>query len=393
MNVSEIESDPALLRYGAALSFAYLVTAVFMLAHDRFASMMSRPLEAVCWPYFESCWKYRALSNLGIRLLVIALGLLSVAAMVAFLRRKARFGYYALAGTVGLHALMIAQDFRNTQNQYYMLLWTVLAYLFWPRKRSTLHYLIASFYFWAGRLKLNPQWLSGQGLYNPLLFIPDSLRSAACGYAVFLEMAMIWGLVSRNRAWFWATLAQLLAFHIVSYSQIGPYYPVLMLVILMIYPLARVAPVEGEWGAHWRRLPGWSLALIAVFAFFQLYPSLASRDRAFSGTGRTFALNMFEARYDCDVRWVEHRRDGRELTSAIREELPDRLRCEPIYYYEKTLNRCREAAHDASFEGLDFEMDIALRGERPLRPLARVSGFCSHPPGFNLFLPNSWIVD
>ena len=69
---------------------------------------------------------------------------------------------------------------------------------------------VVLFYFWAGIIKLNPEWISGAALYGEsLLLIPDSLIPAACIYVVVLELLLIFGLLSNRASWFWATLAQL----------------------------------------------------------------------------------------------------------------------------------------------------------------------------------------
>jgi hypothetical protein len=101
----------------------------------------------------------------------------AILSALAFIKRKVAWGYFSLLAVALLHVAMIVQDFRNTQNQYYMLMWTVFAYLFWPGKRAVIQYLVLSFYFWAGRLKLNGQWLSGHGLYAKLWLIPERLNS------------------------------------------------------------------------------------------------------------------------------------------------------------------------------------------------------------------------
>jgi hypothetical protein len=393
-NLDEIKTDGALTLYGAALAAAYLFTSFFLIAHDHYLKTVSKQVEPVCWPYFESCYRYRLWSNLDVRIALLFFGMATLVPFFAFLKKKVKLGYFSLAAVALAHLALIFQDFRNTQNQYYMLMWVVFAYLFWPRKRASLHLLVISFYFWAGRLKLNWQWLSGHNLYEKLWLIPRRFNSVACIYVVFLEMLMIWGLLSRNRIWFWATLAQLVLFHFMSISQIGTYYPALMLAILAIYPFSRrvcapyLPPPKGAWLAP-------EFVLMGAFAFFQVYPSLASwmasGNRVLDGVGRTFALNMFEGIYECKVRWIEHYKDGKSVLVDVKVQDTERIQCEPIYYYSKTLNRCRQGATDPKFSDLDFYMEIGVKDEIPVTPVIRQRSFCSLTPSFNLFLPNSWI--
>jgi hypothetical protein len=386
-NIVEIAEDSALLFYGAALSLAYLITAFFLVAHNHYVGIVSRNVPPICWPYFESCYRYRTWSDFTLYLAISSLGLGSLFAFVLFLKRKVGLAYFFLTFIAFIHLILISLDFRNTQNQYYMLMWITFAYLFWPGKRSVIHYLALSFYFWAGRLKLNWQWLSGYNLYRDLWLIPKPLYSAACIYVVILEMFMIWGLVARNRIWFWATLIQLVFFHVISASQIGYYYPALMLTLLTIYPLSR----SDRQSERWLGLKPSGFVLVALFAFFQIYPSLVSRKSEISGVGRTFALNMFEGIYDCNVYWVEHFKDGRTVRVDVMDRETERLRCEPIYYYSKTLNQCRSGATDANFLDLDFFMDVGIRSVTELTPVIHQSNFCATKPAFNLFLPNTWM--
>ena len=160
-----------------------------------------------------------------------------------------------------------------------------------------------------------------------------------------------------------------------------------MFAILAFYPLARLGPVSTR---AKRPVSAWILA--GLFAFFQVYPSLVSRDRVLSGVGRTFALNMFEAKYDCNVSWIEHFRGEKAVTVNVKDKATERIECEPIYYYSKTRGRCRTLAADPEFVDLDFHMELRRQGDRgAMWPLIHQTSFCGKTPAFNLFLPNSWM--
>jgi hypothetical protein len=390
-SLSEIARDRALQLYGSALALAYSATAGFLIYQNHYLRTVSKEVEPICWPFFESCYHYRIWSNFEIRAMLIAFALATLVPFFAFFRKKTRLGYFSLATLALWHVALIVQDFRNTQNQYYMLMWAVFAYLLWPQKRKTLQLLILSFYFWAGHLKLNEQWLSGQNLYAKLWLIPERLNAAACTYVVFLEMIMIWGLLSRNRAWFWATLTQLALFHVISISQIGTYYPALMFAILAIYPLTRLIAAPSATVDNSPRFSRAALALVAVFSFLQLYPSLVSRNRVISGVGRTFALNMFEGIFNCEAYWIEHYRDGTSTRIEAKKLSTERIQCEPIYYYSRTLNRCRAGQSDPRFVDLDFYMTMGRKTDPETTTIIRQTGFCAAKPGFHLLLPNTWI--
>src|SRR6267142_2687052 len=103
-----------------------------------------------------------------------------------------------------------------------------------------LRVLVTLFYFWAGTLKLNWEWVSGAGLYSPMWPFSGMGVVVACVYVIVLELGVTWGLLAR-RAWiFWTALAQFLVFHALSWQVVGFFYPLLMFAILAIFPLRRL---------------------------------------------------------------------------------------------------------------------------------------------------------
>jgi hypothetical protein len=102
---------------------------------------------------------------------------------------------------------------------------------------------------------------------------------------------------------------------------------------------------------------------------------------------------MFEGIFDCEIHWTEHFKDGRALPIDAKDKGTERIECEPIYYYSKTLNRCRKGATEPDFQDLDFFMEIGRRGEGKLWPVIHQPAFCAARPAFHLLLPNAWIED
>ncbi len=94
---------------------------------------------------------------------------------------------------------IVSLDYRLRANEFYMLFWLNGVFLVWRHRRWAMPLLLISFYFWAGRLKLNHEWLSGSVLYGDLWFISPQYVPAACTYVVILEMVFIWGLLARHR--------------------------------------------------------------------------------------------------------------------------------------------------------------------------------------------------
>ena len=162
------------------------------------------------------------------------------------------------------------------------------------------------FYFWAGTLKLNWEWVSGGALYRPLWLLTGPAVVAACAYVVVLELVIVWGLLSRRSWIFWSSLAQVLLFHVMSFAVVGWFYPLLMFALLAIFPLARCipgAPPEpasasaSSGGACRGRRSRWRSRFSLVQLTTHLYPG----DTAITGEGRLFALHMFDARVVCEA--------------------------------------------------------------------------------------------
>src|SRR5436309_1795448 len=169
---------------------------------------------------------------------------------------------------------------------------------------DALRVLVTLFYFWAGTLKLNWEWISGAGLYRPMWPFSGGGVVAACAYVIVLELGVAWGLLA-GRAWiFWAAFAQFLVFHALSWQVVGFFYPLLMFAILAIFPLSRLVPPrdppEGLLTALCRGREVWPVyARAALLPLLQLIPYAFPGDRTLTGQGRLYALHMFDARATC----------------------------------------------------------------------------------------------
>jgi hypothetical protein len=183
-NVDEISADPILRVYGTILAFVHVLTFV----HWQLGSLLRRTLSAdgvpICWPFFEDCHRFRVLGPAGVDAILWGYLTLAVAALLLFTRRwTAPAAYVTLLTLELVKVLIIVQDYRLRLNQHYMAFFVALAFLLFPAKRRVLQYLIILFYFWAGTIKLNREWLSGASLYRrEFLWLPDALVSAACTY-------------------------------------------------------------------------------------------------------------------------------------------------------------------------------------------------------------------
>jgi hypothetical protein len=326
--------------------------------------------------------------------LIIGTGVLALVGAACFAwRRCVTYGVLILVLVSLLKAAVLIQDYRLALNQHYMLLWVTIAYLL-CHSRAALKGLIVSFYVWAGVLKFNDSWLSGEALFGlrpmnmPAEFVP-----LACAYVLVLELVIVWGLLARQRALFWTTYTQFLLFHLSSFWVVGFFYPMIMFLLLSIFTLDRyfatvAAPIP-------RSRLGVSLwpgcGLLGAFAAAQLVPLALSPAPALTGEGRMYALNMLDDAVVCRARHVEYSSDGVTVVPVYIPYLQRRLACDPFVYFEHARQRCQE--YRRSLEMRDLDLMLVSRRLRSRRPELQVSirSFCTTKPKYSVIRHNSWI--
>jgi hypothetical protein len=266
-----------------------------------------------------------------------------------------------------------------------------------PGKREVLRVLIALFYFWAGTLKLNREWLSGAALYHADRFwIQGPLLPLACAYVIALEMGMVWGLFARRPWIFWGALAQLALFHLFSWPVVGFYFPLLMFLLLALFPLCRFLPVEradlGLADLARRRFSRATVAVAAGFSALQLVPLAIPGDAALTGEGRIFAVHMVDALVECDADYAVHYRDGRVRHLVPNVVYAPRIRCDPLLHWNLARNLCHALPQtDPAFERLDLTLASRRAAEPELRRLVELHDVCRESPGYRTLWHNDWI--
>jgi len=378
-----------LRAYGAALALLQ-VLAAFWIQRDGKLRLLVPGVDAICWPLLPDCEGLRVLPLAGLEhaAALWAAGGLLVAG--AFLRRRwAGRAYAGLFLLVLCELAFLALDFRLRRNQHSMALWVTTAFLLVPRKRAALPVLICLFYFWAGTLKLNWEWLSGAALYRPVWLFTGPWLVVATTYVIALELVMVWGLLAQRALWFWGAFAQVVVFHVFSWPVVGFFYPLLMFGILAIFPLRRLLPATAGGPANLRS--AWALA--ALYSALQLTPYLFPGDRALTGEGRLFALHMFDARITCEA-WADVRlADGTLRRESLRKHWEARTACDPILIHGFARNLCR--ARDAgrtAFVDLDVHLRSRRTSERELQTVIDFPDFCARLPRYRPFQHNDWIA-
>jgi hypothetical protein len=313
------------------------------------------------------------------------------------LPRFFRAAYFGLAALTLLKLLILALDFRLRMNQHYMILWVSAVFFLIPAKRDAIRVLLVLFYVWASTLKLNADWISGAALPTQSWIIPVSLTVPACIYVIVLEMGVSWGLLAKNKWVFWGALGQFLAFHAVSWQQVGFFFPTVMLLLLTIFPLTGLIPGgEPEPSllsrlTHFKASPA-VYGVMLVFSLLQLAPVLIPGDAAITGEGRPYALHMVDAGVICRGRAIVHRADGSTVEATLSGSTIARIACDPIVIAGRARNICRGTSRLATGA---VELDLLLTSRRGLATemdtVINLPGFCARDIRYNPFGRNWWI--
>jgi hypothetical protein len=352
---SEIKQDKALSLYGIALSLAYILSIYYwyQIGGINFASTD----EPWCWPFYEKCWATRVTFTQAVCYFAILL-IVACVSLSYFVYNKINKACIFLFLSWFLTFLLVIQDFRFRSNQFYMLSWVTLVYLFVPSKKNSLAAIIIALYFWAGRLKLNWEWISGAGLYEKLWLIPDNLIVASCIYVIILEMILIWGLLSKRKWIFWGTFTQLVIFHLQSFSQVAYWYPWLMFLLLSFFVLNRIFSSQVDDNQP-LALVSWGKSAwitFVIFSVFQLNPILYAQTPLRVSSWRFMALHMFEAKYSCSIEIHKTSNDSPTQVMPVDLPLVPRMKCDPVIYWNYLKNRCRQWTKETQFMSADMKI-------------------------------------
>jgi hypothetical protein len=311
-------------------------------------------------------------------------GSTACAAAVSFLVTKLKnFAVPLLAVASLLKLFLYLQDYRMMGNYHYMHWWILGAYFFIAQGDILIRFLLPAFYFSAGLLKLNREWLTGSALIQET-FLKGPWLEAACAYVVVLELVLIWGLLSRNRWVFWATVAQLFVFHAFSYLVVGFYYPALMFCFLSLVVAGWFwAPVDWR---SWRELERPARRYLFLFLILQAVPWFLMGDPALDGKGRLLALNMMDAYSQCKMKYDVHTKDGKPITpQPLYSRLGVRLHCDPVIKLAEARHYCRMFAQDDNITGLDIALESKRRTDKEMREIFNFKDFCAHPRRPDIF--------
>jgi hypothetical protein len=382
-----------------AYRWAVLAThaAVFLYFVDtNILAILTKDVEPLCWPYFQTCSQIRFATITPIKIMMVLYFCLILATALALAAKRYQVYWALMLALNGYLFALVSLDYRFRGSEFYELFWLNAVFLFWPTKRWAIPLILVSFYFWAGILKLNYEWLSGSVLYHPLYIIPMRLAWVACAYVVILEITLIWGLLAKAARIRWLALSQVVLFHVESLSQIHWFYALLMAAMLSWFVIEWTASKDQpivSLANVWRgRAPRSAYVLLAMFAGFQIAPYFFHGDKTLEGQGGILALHMFEARQVCDVHALAHHRDhSSDDIDLLLPELAPRLVCDPIVYFDRMTNLCRSNATDPNFADADFVMHARRTTDATMTTIADEVNFCSRHETYRIFSNNSWM--
>lgn len=391
-HLNAIREDHYLRFYGVMVALFSTLTGLNWLQLEMH-EVLATGNQAVCWPMFATCNVWHVFSSTEILVFIYSFIAASLLCAAFFIKsRWVTWGYTLLIILTIVKLAFLAMDFRLRLNQHIMAFWVTMVFLFFPRKKQTLALLIVLFYFFAGLLKLNHEWLSGAALYGDAWFLQGSFKTIACGYVVVLELLLIWGLLIKKSWLNWAVLAQLLIFHLFSFPIVGFFYPLIMLLIITAFPIYWQERSGNPLGLL-KSLPVSSVLLLVGFCLIQSYSKVLSGDPALTGKGRLFALHMFDSNTVCEPFITFHFANKAPMKVNAYLKLAPRIHCDPAVYFSRAKAVCKVYKEkDKSFIDIDLSLKSKRSSEVTYQQLIDVKGFCSKDLSYSFFGKNDWIL-
>jgi len=256
-------------------------------------------------------------------------------------------------------------------------------YLLVPGKRVALRVLITLFYFWAGSLKLNWEWISGAGLYRPMWPFSGVGVVIACAYVVVLELVVAWDCwrsargSSGRRSPSSSCSTRCRGRSSGSSTRCSCSHPGDL-------PLSRAGapadPPSGLLTALWTgraRRSAYGTAWDSRSCSWCLTRSrgLIRRSPARAGSTRcTCSTRVRSARGGPSC----NNADGTTTRRDLKLRLDTRIACDPIVYFNRARNLCRQRDRGLlAFQDLDLHLSARRATDGQLRRVIATTGFCA----------------
>lgn len=383
--IEQIKETPGLSLFGAFLTVSHFYAIALWNKNSFFVSKLSSTnSEPICFPFFPNCDTFFNLSENSLQIFLYFYLSLTIAGLFCFLQKKLiSFAYLIFfvlfIFKIGIHL----SNYNFMGNYHYMANFVYLAFLFLPKKKLVIKYLIVAFYFAAGTLKINIEWLSGAAMISPPVIMGDFLVSSLF-YVVLLELVFVFGLLSSSRIFRWFTLAQFIGFHIFSWHIVGFFYPMMMFSMLSIFLIDEFLYFKKTLVPK-NHLPLFFsfkerpiiYVVLSIFVFMQIFPFLFTKDPSLSGSLRLSSLNMFDAKTHCKIMMVAHRKGQTIHLSSSRKKRGVRIKCDPIVYLNQVNQWCRKNKHSKEFDRLSFSIVSRRSTELDYKPVLFFNDACS----------------
>lgn len=384
--MDEIFVDPVLRFYGLALAI-YLIFALYFMSKGILTELKPSSFP-ISWPFVSKWIEIR--SNSFWSIYVFSAGIASIAAVAAF-AFNSRLSYWLLLVVFFLKIFLGLQDYSQMGNYHYMPAIILFLFLFVPQKRLLLPLFLVSFYFFAGLLKLNLEWLTGQALARPLPQLLDIFGLWNYVFVVFLELVLSWLLLSESISLRVISFLALLFFHAVSWYWVGYFYPVTMFFLLSYFPLVWALDPHFKFTTEIPKLSSISIVALVTFFSAQMIPKIQPTDSALTGDGRLLSLNMYDAHSDCfDFAYAKSNKDIWEITAGVTRNAL-RVHCDPILYLDQINRICDEFKDLGVVAHVSYSQISKRRSNVVFYPTLKISHFCSDPIKFSIFGWNDWI--
>lgn len=394
--MKEIKKSWALRLYGAALALTHVLTIYQWYFDRRFAFNILERYHPSCWPFFESCFKWRPFSGELLHIYFVLYLLISFGSFFLFLdkKRPPQNATYLLGTALVLKLLVSISDYRFMGNFHYMCYFVHFAYLFFPNRKQLIPLLLISFYVGASLVKFNTQWITGEALLKPTI-ISGTLLIAACIYVVILELILSPFVIYGSRKFAYFVFSQLIIFHLFSWHIVGYLYPLMMLLLISIFPLLWIKNEFSRSDFHFSKIKRnkSTLAFLGFFWIAQTGPLWFMGDSAQSGEGRIFSLNMLDAKVKCEeFTFLKYKNKTVEVSEFNFDE-GYRIGCDPLLRLSLAKHHCRERSKDPEFKNLDFEFFSQKKEGAPFKKIISILDFCKSQPTYSMFEKNTWIQD
>lgn len=314
-HIEEIENSTVLKWMFGALLFFFFLTFNSWIGSNLTTVETAQRGAAVCWPYFQDCWKLYFLHALpyGYSQTTFYMGLYGLMLLIVYFMWKQKWVYAHLLMVVlflwkVFVGFVLSYLIQGPYDYYHLILTAVL--LFFPFKEYFLKLVFVLLYFLSATTKIDPTWVLGTyftTLKTGLPIFPTFLTPLFTNFVIFMQIVGAWFLLSRTVVLQRLVLIFFVIFHLYSGIFVLYHYPSIALLPLLILfgPLyTYTQPPTSR-----TSLPSW--LFIGAVMLFQIPGFLIPLpgDRRLTLEGNRYGMFMFEANHECVATIRTYRND------------------------------------------------------------------------------------